>query len=291
MLWVFLTGLILGSFYNVVILRTITGESILFPASHCTKCKTPIEWKYKIPVISYIFLRGKCAYCSSKIDIMYPIIETLTAIMFLFLFWKFGLTYRFFLSAIIMSLFLILAGMDTKSNKIAPKYAYALILAGIAYNYPAIINSIAGGILGYLFIKLLLTISNRLNIEITGDGDMLLIAALGSFTGLNNLWFFLIAAFIFQAIFCLPQYIKHLCRIKNYFLIFALIWFLTSYFMTIISINFPLIWKNLIFLNLICSVFCVSKALVQNLKNAQKPNIAPFSPAVFCAALLFLALI
>ena len=62
MAWVFVLGVILGSFYNVLIIRTLNGDSIIFPPSHCMSCDTSIEWKYKIPILSYLFLKGEMLY-------------------------------------------------------------------------------------------------------------------------------------------------------------------------------------------------------------------------------------
>ena len=66
--WIFVIGLIIGSFLNVVILRTVSGESIVFPASKCPKFGNALKWYHNIPVLSYIFLRGKCAQQKEAID-------------------------------------------------------------------------------------------------------------------------------------------------------------------------------------------------------------------------------
>ena len=66
---VFLIGLCIGSFLNVVALRGLSGESIAFPASKCPSCQKPLKWWHNIPVISYLFLRGKCAFCKEKITL------------------------------------------------------------------------------------------------------------------------------------------------------------------------------------------------------------------------------
>ncbi|MBN1578387.1 MAG: prepilin peptidase [Chitinispirillaceae bacterium] len=71
-------GLILGSFFNVLICRIPEKKSIFRPASHCPKCKTPIKPLHNIPVFSYLFLGGKCHSCKQPIPITYPLIETLT---------------------------------------------------------------------------------------------------------------------------------------------------------------------------------------------------------------------
>ena len=66
--WIALVGLCMGSFYNVVILRSLTGESIVIPPSKCPKCNSRLKPWHNIPVLSYIFLRGKCAFCKTRIS-------------------------------------------------------------------------------------------------------------------------------------------------------------------------------------------------------------------------------
>lgn len=149
---IFIVGLVTGSFLNVVILRTISGESIVFPGSKCPKCQTPLKWYHNIPILSYLFLRGKCAFCGERISIQYPIIEFLTGIIYLWMFIKFcvpfdeyfGLsvmnpinivqviTYAFIL--IVCSLFIVIAGTDIKEMMVADRHTYALIGVGIGYS-------------------------------------------------------------------------------------------------------------------------------------------------------------
>ena len=83
-LWV---GASIGSFLNVVALRAISNESIVFPSSKCPKCNQPIKWYDNIPIISYLFtFKGKCRNCGEKVSIQYPIVEALTSILFLVVF-------------------------------------------------------------------------------------------------------------------------------------------------------------------------------------------------------------
>ena len=70
----FITGLVIGSFLNVVIYRLPTGKSIIYPPSHCPNCGHKLSMLELIPVLSYIFLRGKCKNCKADISIRYPII-------------------------------------------------------------------------------------------------------------------------------------------------------------------------------------------------------------------------
>ena len=80
--YAFIVGVAIGSFLNVVILRVPKGESISFPASHCPKCNNKLKFYHNIPLLSWIFLGGKCAYCKEKISLQYPLIEFLTSIIF-----------------------------------------------------------------------------------------------------------------------------------------------------------------------------------------------------------------
>ena len=81
---ILVTGACIGSFLNVVALRAISKESIVFPSSKCPKCNEPIKWYDNIPVFSYLFtFKGKCRNCGCKVSLQYPIVEALTAIIFL----------------------------------------------------------------------------------------------------------------------------------------------------------------------------------------------------------------
>lgn len=90
--FVFLFGLIIGSFLNVCILRIPEKKSIVMPASACPKCGAKIRPYDNIPVVSYLLLGGKCRKCKTKISPMYPIVELLTGILFLGCYLAFGVT-------------------------------------------------------------------------------------------------------------------------------------------------------------------------------------------------------
>jgi leader peptidase (prepilin peptidase)/N-methyltransferase len=85
-LWVFGLGLAIGSFLNVCIYRIPEGISLLWPASKCVNCSKRVVWYDNIPVLSYLFLKGKCRHCQHKISALYPITEIITGIVFLSLF-------------------------------------------------------------------------------------------------------------------------------------------------------------------------------------------------------------
>lgn len=92
-LFIFLMGLVWGSFLNVVIFRTSHGSSPLSGRSICPKCKHKLAWFYNIPLLSFFWLKGKCAYCHKNISVRYPIIEFMTGVLFV---WWFVMGFNFF---------------------------------------------------------------------------------------------------------------------------------------------------------------------------------------------------
>lgn len=86
----FLIGLVVGSFLNSVIYRIRTGESIVFPGSHCVYCSHKLSWKDLVPVLSFIFLKGKCRYCKKPLSWQYPLVELSMGLIFFFTFKYFG---------------------------------------------------------------------------------------------------------------------------------------------------------------------------------------------------------
>ena len=82
-LWWFAVGACVGSFLNVVVYRLPAGRSIVSPGSHCPKCRQPIRWHDNLPIFGWILLRGRCRDCRQAISARYPLVELLTAILFL----------------------------------------------------------------------------------------------------------------------------------------------------------------------------------------------------------------
>jgi len=80
--WLFALGGALGSFLNVVIYRLPTGESLVHPGSHCPACGHPIRWHDNVPILSWFVLRGRCRDCGSRISMRYPLVEAITAALF-----------------------------------------------------------------------------------------------------------------------------------------------------------------------------------------------------------------
>lgn len=111
---VFVFGMMIGSFLNVVIYRTPKGESIVFPGSHCTACGESLKWYHNIPIFSWVFLGGKCSFCKESISKQYPIIEFLTAVLWLSIYLKLGMVWYFPFIAASFTALLALTVIDLK---------------------------------------------------------------------------------------------------------------------------------------------------------------------------------
>ncbi|MDG5469936.1 prepilin peptidase [Deltaproteobacteria bacterium IMCC39524] len=90
LLFTFILGSVIGSFLNVCIYRIPAGLSIVTPRSRCPHCETPIRWYHNIPILSWVLLKGKCAYCSAEVPVRYLLVEALTGVLFVLFFYRFA---------------------------------------------------------------------------------------------------------------------------------------------------------------------------------------------------------
>lgn len=198
---IFLLGLIIGSFLNMLIYRLPKNISLLNPKrSICPNCDTTIKFYENIPVVSYLFLKGSCSNCSEKISITYPIVELLTAFLTLLVFLKVGFGYEFLLLAVLFYSLILLSFIDFKYKEV-PDYLLiiSLILAFIyvvLYAWKNIIMFFvfAGAI---VMLELFVTYyiqnikSKILNDETLkdqramGEGDVPIVAVIGGVLGLE----------------------------------------------------------------------------------------------------------
>ena len=129
----FLLGLIIGSFLNVVIYRFNTGRSIN-GHSHCTSCAYALRWYDLIPLLSFLFLKGRCKKCHCKIPLRYFVVELITALLFLATFMQFGFTKIFLFSIPLLSFLIVIALYDLNHMVIPDKLVlYVGILAIVHY--------------------------------------------------------------------------------------------------------------------------------------------------------------
>lgn len=110
----FIFGLLFGSFLNVVILRIPKEESVVFDGSYCYSCGEKLKPWHNIPLFSWLFLRGKCGFCKSKISVQYPLIELTSGLLFLAVATQYGLSFPAFLMALSFLMLLALSMIDFK---------------------------------------------------------------------------------------------------------------------------------------------------------------------------------
>jgi len=206
-IFVFITGLSVGSFANVCIYRLPRDMSIIRPRSFCPSCQTPIKPRHNIPLLSFIFLRGKCACCGAKISWRYPLIELLSGLLFLSAFYYFYLSsdniYMFIVGLYLSSVFLIIFFIDLDFKIIPDSLSLSGIIIGVAVSflpatplrwYDSVIGLFAGGLLFLAVAEL----GDRLfKKESMGGGDIKLAAMLGAFLGWKGILLVLgIASFL-----------------------------------------------------------------------------------------------
>lgn len=127
--FVFLIGLLFGSFYNVVALRTLSGEKLAFPPSHCTNCEHRLSALDLVPVFSYTFLRGKCRYCKTKISPIYPIGELLTASSYTLIIHTFGFTMEGLIQIVFITVMIWATMTDLKETIVPNRFVVIGLIA------------------------------------------------------------------------------------------------------------------------------------------------------------------
>lgn len=185
---IFIFGLIFGSFFNVVAIRTLRGESIIYPPSNCTHCQYRIKWYENIPVISYIFLLGKCSKCKNKISLKYPFFELLTGLIFVLTYLEFGFNLKALLVLLIMSLLVVITITDIEErlipNKILIWFGIPIFILSIFAPLTNMTSRMIGFIGILIFFVLLLLITSGKGI---GGGDVKLFLLLSLIFGAKNI--------------------------------------------------------------------------------------------------------
>lgn len=185
LIFFFILGLVFGSFYNVVGIRLCENESLLFPRSHCTKCGHELKFYELVPVLSYIFLRGRCKKCKQKISIMYPVIELFTGILFGLCFYIYGFTPELFLAIILCSIFSIIIVTDLNYYIIPDSIVIITGVLIFIYNIftKGILEActyVVFGAIMFMFMFALMKLGNKLfKEESLGGGDIKLMGVLG----------------------------------------------------------------------------------------------------------------
>ncbi len=131
-LFIFLFGLIIGSFLNVCIVRIPGGKSVVLPSSACPQCGAAIRPYDNIPVLSYLLLAGKCRKCKTKISAVYPAVELLTGLLFLACYESFGLTAEALKWAVFSAIMIVLVFTDLRERVLPDAVNYTGLGLGLA---------------------------------------------------------------------------------------------------------------------------------------------------------------
>jgi leader peptidase (prepilin peptidase)/N-methyltransferase len=181
-------GLMVGSFLNVCIARLPKGESIVSPPSTCPKCGRLINWRDNIPVISYLMLGGKCRACSLPISVRYPLVEALTAVLFMSQAMAepapgVHLASRLVLTALLV----VLAATDLETFRLPNPLTMGGTAVGLVFalfTAPGIIDAVIGAVLGAGILLLIrwgwLRATGK---DAMGLGDVKMLAMIGAFLG------------------------------------------------------------------------------------------------------------
>ncbi|MCK9453661.1 A24 family peptidase [Sulfurimonas sp.] len=222
----FILGVLLGSFLNVVILRVPKDETVILGFSHCPSCRNTLKPWHNIPLFSWIFLRGKCAFCASKISLQYPMIELISGLILLLLAMKFGLNLPALLIGFSFLTLLALSMIDFKYKMVPDSLnLLALIFAifgawsidGIFTNFQNALLFAGGFTLLRFAISYALTSSAHRHakktitswsknyhtypfIEAMGEGDIMVAATMGALLGVK----LTLAAIFLSALLALP---------------------------------------------------------------------------------------
>ncbi|HEX2926794.1 MAG TPA: prepilin peptidase [Ruminiclostridium sp.] len=195
--YILILGLVTGCFLNVCIYRIPQKQSIVRPPSHCTNCGATLRPLDLVPVFSFIFLRGRCRYCGEKVSARYPIVEGLTAIIFVVLYFRYSLTAEFAATVFLSCILICVAFIDAEYRIIPNGFIAAGLIGGIGlfvYNLFFTVdmfgdrgwyNPILGFLVGTSFLLLVSLIGTLVfkTDDAMGMGDVKLLAVIGLFLG------------------------------------------------------------------------------------------------------------
>ncbi|MBF0473039.1 MAG: prepilin peptidase [Nitrospirae bacterium] len=190
-IYIFLFGLIIGSFLNVCIYRIPKKFSIVFPPSACPACNHKIKPTDNIPILSYILLLGRCRYCKKRISLRYPLVELLNAVLYIAVFNRFGLNfdgifYMALMSTLIVITFIDIDHMIIQDEITIPGIIIALLAGMIFLTDPVIYGNnlgVKGAIIGFLAGGGLFLFISILSRGGMGGGDIKLMALFGACLG------------------------------------------------------------------------------------------------------------
>lgn len=204
---IFLYGITIGSFLNVLIYRIPKKENIAIVRSHCMSCGYQLKWYDLVPLFSWLVLGGKCRKCKKRISVQYPIIEALNGVLYLVVFHYYGLSVDSLLYCLLFSALLALSVIDFRTYEIPVGFNYFILTLGLIRVVTDSRNWV-GYVIGFFmvsaFLFLIVWISGG---RAMGGGDVKLMATCGLLIG----WKLIILAFILG---CILGSVIHVIRMK-----------------------------------------------------------------------------
>jgi leader peptidase (prepilin peptidase) / N-methyltransferase len=196
-LLVFVLGTMIGSFLNVCIARIPNEESVIHPPSHCPKCQALIPFYCNIPLLSYVLLRGRCRACCERISPRYFVVELLMGLLAVALYYRFGLSYEFFVGFVFVAAMIVISAIDLDVRIVPdvislPGIVFGLVIAVLGYFViggegdlvPSPVSSVIGIIAGGGFLLATAWLYEKFTgVEGMGGGDIKLLAMIGAFLG------------------------------------------------------------------------------------------------------------
>ena len=184
---IFLFGIVIGSFVNVLIYRLPKNENIVVVNSHCMSCGHQLKWYDLVPLFSWIFLRGKCRYCKEKISVQYPLIEAVNGFGYVLIFLVCGLNLSSILYSVCFSMLVAISVIDWRTYEIPVGLNITILTLGIIQcilDYRNWSSYLIGMVCvsGFLFLLFIITGGRGI-----GGGDIKLMFAAGLLLGWKNI--------------------------------------------------------------------------------------------------------
>lgn len=183
-----LFGLLFGSFLNVCISRWPSGQSVVRPRSRCPQCGGGISARDNIPVVSWLLLRGRCRHCGKPISAIYPAVELLTAAIWAWCAWRWGLGAEALKWALFGTILLGIAMTDAREFIIPHEFSFGGLALGVGFGFAGGLGTGFGALNGAIFGAGLVYLIGMLGEfafkkEAMGGGDVAMMAMVGSFLG------------------------------------------------------------------------------------------------------------
>jgi leader peptidase (prepilin peptidase)/N-methyltransferase len=182
-----LFGLVVGSFLNVCIHRLPLKLSLLHPPSRCGSCGAPVKWRDNVPVVSWLALRGRCRACGASISIVYPIVELITAVVFVLAYLQYGLSPLLGVRLLFACAMIVLFMIDLEHHLLPNVVTLPGVVVGFAASFflpPGWFDSAVGALVGGGVLFAIAEAYYRLRHEEgMGMGDVKMLAMIGAFLG------------------------------------------------------------------------------------------------------------